>query len=105
MRAKAEIPMGPVGREFAALSRIMMPRDSDEPLINGYLKSLGKVRSKFNQVKTQGDPGPSARKMMASTLEGTNSELSETLKYVDEQMLLGMTDTRAARSGRCWCAR
>lgn len=93
---KAEIPMGPVGKEFAALSRIMMARDSDPPLLNGYLKALGAVRSRFNQVKTQGDAGPAARKMMASTLEGANSELSEALKFVDEQMLLGMTDSARA---------
>lgn len=90
---QAQVPMGPIGREFASLSRIMMARDSDPALINGYLQALGKVRSKFNQVKTQGDPGPSARKMMASTLEGANSELSDALKYVDETMLLGMTPT------------
>jgi len=90
---KAEIPMGPVGREFAALSRIMMARDKDPTLLAGYLQALGKVRSKFNQAKTQGDPGPASRQMMAGTFEGANSELAEALKFVDEQMLLGMTDT------------
>jgi type VI secretion system protein ImpL len=90
---KAEIPMGPIGKEFAALSRIMMARENTPALLNNYLQTLGAVRSKFNQVKVQGDPGPASRKMMASTLEGTNSELSEALKFVDEQMLLGMTDT------------
>jgi type VI secretion system protein ImpL len=93
---KAEIPVGPIGREFSALSRIMMARDATPALLTSYLQTLGMVRSKFNQVKVQGDPGPSARKMMASTLEGSNSELSEALKFVDEQMLLGMTDTARA---------
>jgi len=90
---KAEIPMGPIGREFAALSRVMMTRDSDAPLLDGYLQSLAKVRSRFNEVKAQGDPGPAARKIMASTLEGASSELSAALKFVDEQMLIGMTDS------------
>ena len=92
----AEVPMGPVGREFAALSRIMMTRDNSPTLLAGYLGSLAKLRSKFNQVKTQGDAGPAARQMMAATLEGGNSELGESLKFIDEQMLVGMTDTARA---------
>jgi type VI secretion system protein ImpL len=93
---QAQIPMGPIGREFAALSRIMMGRDKEPTLLAGYLQALGKLRSTFNQVKTQGDPGPAARKLMANTLEGSNSELSDALRFVDEQMLLGMTDTARA---------
>ncbi len=89
----AEIPMGPVGREFAALSRLMLPRENGPTLLAGYLRTLADLRSKFNQVKTQGDAGPAAKKMMAATLEGANSELGEALKFVDEQMLLGMTET------------
>ena len=93
---KAEIPMGPVGREFAALNRITMTRDSEPSLLGSYLQTLGKVRSRFNQIKTQGDAGPAARKLMASTFEGANSELSDALKFVDEQMLVGMTDSARA---------
>lgn len=89
----AEVPMGPVGREFAALSRVMMTRDNSSTLLAGYLNTLAKLRSKFNQVKSQGDTGPAARQMMAATLEGSDSELVEALKFVDEQMLVGMTDT------------
>lgn len=88
---KAEIPMGPVGREFASLARLMMARDNDAPLINGYLKSLAAVRSRFNQMKTQGDTGPAARGMMKNTLEGDRSELSDSLRFVDEQMLNGLS--------------
>ncbi|HSW04153.1 type VI secretion system membrane subunit TssM [Aquabacterium sp.] len=90
------VAMGPIGREFAALSRIMAPRDSNPPLINDYLKALGGVRSRFNQIKTQGDPGPAARKLMASTLEGSNSELVDAVKLVEEQMLTGMSDSARA---------
>ena len=90
------VPMGPIGREFAALSRIMAPRDSNPPLLNDYLKALGAVRSRFNQIKTQGDPGPAARKLMASTLEGSASELVDAVKLVEEQMLTGMSDSARA---------
>lgn len=90
------VPMGPIGREFAALSRIMMARDNSAPPINAYLDSLSKVRTRFNQIKTQGDVGPGARTLLAATLDGQNSELAEALKIVDEQLLLGMTDTARA---------
>ncbi|MFO1339937.1 MAG: type VI secretion system membrane subunit TssM [Burkholderiaceae bacterium] len=88
-----EIPMGPVGREFAALSRIMLARESGPSLMDGYLQALGKIRTRFNQIKNQGDPGPAARAMMASTLDSGASELAEALRYVDEQMLTGLSDT------------
>ena len=93
---KAEIPMGPIGREFAVLARLMMSRDNSPTQMAGYLESLSKVRTKFNQVKTQGDPGPAARQMMAATLGSSGSELADALKYVDEQMLVGMTDSARA---------
>jgi type VI secretion system protein ImpL len=91
---KADIPMGPIGREFAPLARIMMARDNGPTLLGGYLDSLGKVRSRFNQVKAQGDIGPAARKMMADTLEGSgNAEIADALKFVDEQMLIDKAST------------
>jgi type VI secretion system protein ImpL len=88
-----DIPMGPVGREFAALSRIMLARENSPSLMDGYLQAVGKIRTKFNQIKNQGDPGPAARAMMASTLDSGASELADALRYVDEQMLTGLSDT------------
>ncbi|MEK8033048.1 type VI secretion system membrane subunit TssM [Ideonella sp. DXS29W] len=94
---KGEIPMGPVGREFAALSRIMVAREGNgASLMDGYLQAVGKIRTKFNQIKNQGDPGPAARAMMAATLDSGASELAEALRYVDEQMLTGLSDTAKA---------
>jgi type VI secretion system protein ImpL len=52
--------------------------------------------TRFNQVKAQGDAGPAARQMMAGTLEGSSSELGDALKFIDEQMLVGMTPTARA---------
>ena len=89
-------PMGAIGREFAALPRIMIARDGGGSLLDGYLQSLAKVRSRFNQMKNQGDAGPAARTLMAATFEGGSSELADALKFVDEQMLTGASD--AARS-------
>lgn len=92
---QAAIPMGPIGKEFAGLTRLMVERDSNPALIRNYLESLSKVRTRFNQIKNQGDPGPASRQLMQQTLEGS-SELSEALKLVDEQMLAGQTDAAKA---------
>ncbi|MEY2891867.1 MAG: type secretion protein VasK [Pseudomonadota bacterium] len=92
---QAAIPMGPIGKEFAGLTRLMVSRDSTPTLIRNYLQALSKVRTRFNQMKNQGDAGPPSRQLMLQTLEGT-SELSEALKLVEEQMLNGQTEAAKA---------
>ena len=93
---KEAIPMGPIGREFAGVARLMMSREKDPTLMQRYLESLSKVRSRFNQMKNQGDAGPASRALMQATLDGNGSELSDALKLVDEQMLTGMSDSAKA---------
>jgi type VI secretion system protein ImpL len=90
-----EIPMGPIGKEFSALNKLMQPADNGNSVMKAYLASLSKIRSRFNQMKTQGDPGPASRQLMLQTLEG-GGELAEALKLVDEQMLTGMGDAPKA---------
>jgi type VI secretion system protein ImpL len=88
------LTMGPVGREFAGLHRLMVPREgSTGAPIDEYLKTLAAVRSRFHQIKNQGETGPAARKLMAATLEGSGSELVDAVRLVDEQMLAGQTDS------------
>ena len=91
----SEIPLGPIGREFVGLNRIMMSRDGGATLMRSYLDALSKVRTRFNQMKNQGDAGPAARQLMAQTLEG-QGELAEALRLVDEQMLNGMAESSRA---------
>lgn len=93
---KGEVPVGPIGKEFESLNRIMMARDNTPTLMRNYLDALAKVRSRFNQMKNQGDPGPASRELMQQTLEGGSSELAEALRLVDEQMLNGTSDTAKA---------
>jgi len=93
---QAQIPMGPIGKEFAGLTRLMAKRNDGESLVNGYLGHLSKIRTKFNQIKNQGDPGPASRTLMAQTLDGNGSDLAEALRFVDEQMLAGMNDSAKA---------
>ncbi len=92
---QAAIPLGPIGKEFAGLTRLMVTRDNSPALIRRYLESLSKIRTRFNQIKNQGDNGPASRQLMLQTLEG-NSELSEALKLVEEQMLNGQTEAAKA---------
>ncbi|TVT48470.1 MAG: type VI secretion system membrane subunit TssM [Denitromonas halophila] len=97
MSAKAvEVAMGPIGKEFAGFGRLMISRDSAEPLSSTYLKQLSKVRTRLNQLKNQGDPGPGAIKLLRETIDGGDSELADTLRFVDEQMLNGMPDKQRA---------
>ena len=93
---KAEIPMGPIGREFAVVVRLMMARDNSPTQMANYLDQLSKLRTRFNQIKTQGDPGPGARQLIAATLSSSGSELADALKFVDEQMMVNMTDSARA---------
>ncbi|CAN7201943.1 type VI secretion system membrane subunit TssM [Pseudoduganella sp. LjRoot289] len=92
--ARFERPMGPVGREFAAVAKLVAARDKDATLLRGYMDALSRLRTRLNMLKNQGDPGPGARQFMQQTLEGTGSELADALRFVDEQMLTGMSDTQ-----------
>ncbi|MGN6315461.1 type VI secretion system membrane subunit TssM [Trinickia sp.] len=82
---------GPIGIAFSGLARIVAKQENAS-LLNGYMDSLSKVRTRFNVLKNQGDPGPGARELMQQTLDGSGSELADSLKFVDEQMLTGLTD-------------
>lgn len=86
-----EIPMGAVGRSFAGVARLMQDRDGQPSLMDTYLHTLGSIRSRFNDIKNQGDPGPGALELMRQTLDGGNSELAEALRLVDEQMVNGIS--------------
>jgi type VI secretion system protein ImpL len=91
------IPMGLVGKEFAGIAALMMPRgENKDVLLDGYLSRLSTLRTRFNQIKTAGDPGPAARQLMQQTFDGSSSELADTLRYVDESMLIGLSDSQRA---------
>jgi type VI secretion system protein ImpL len=93
-QARVEKPMGPIGREFSGVGKLVAIKDKDASLMRSYMDALSKLRSRLNQLKNQGDPGPGARQFMQQTLEGSGSELADALRYVDEQMLTGMSDSQ-----------
>ncbi|WP_338765008.1 type VI secretion system membrane subunit TssM [Massilia sp. METH4] len=86
--------LGPIGREFAPVARIVGKHDRDASLLRSYLDTLSRLRTRLNQLKNQGDPGPGAKAFMQQTLEGSGSELADALRFVDEQMLNGISDTQ-----------
>jgi type VI secretion system protein ImpL len=90
--------MGAVGREFAAVSHLMVARGEakDQSLMKGYLDALAKLRSRFNQIRNAGDAGPGSTAWVRQTLDGNGSELADALRYVDEQMLNGVSDSAKA---------
>jgi type VI secretion system protein ImpL len=88
--------MGPVGREFAGVAKLVGGGDRNAAPIRGYMELLSKLRGRFIQIRNQGDTGPGAKKLMQQTLDGNGSELADALRYVDEQMLVGMTDQQKA---------
>ncbi|NMG76330.1 type VI secretion system membrane subunit TssM [Aromatoleum diolicum] len=91
---RLEVPMGPIGQEFAGVARLLAPRDGAETILNTYLKQLSGIRTRLNLLKNQGDPGPGAIKLLTETIEGGNSELADTLRFVDEQMLNAIPDAQ-----------
>ena len=86
------VPTGPIGKEFEGLARLLAARDGSPPLLHGYFDALGKLRTRLNTIRTQGDPGPGTRKLMQETLDGSGSELADAQRLVDEQMLNGLND-------------
>jgi len=85
---------GPIGREFSGVARLVGAREKEASLMTGYLDALSRLRTRLNGLKNQGDPGPGAKQFMQQTLEGSGSELADALRYVDEQMLTGMSDSQ-----------
>ena len=90
---QAGVAMGPIGREFEGLTKIMSAKDNGQDMLTAYLQALGKIRTRLNQIKNQGDTGPAIKTLVSATLDGSNSELVDGLRYVDEQMLVGQGDT------------
>lgn len=93
-----ELQMGPIGKEFAAVAKLMVTQggSNDANQLKGYLKLLSKIRTRFNELKNSGDIGPGARDIVQKTLDNSGSELAESLRFVDEQMLVGVSDSAKA---------
>lgn len=89
---------GLIAGEFAAIERLVAARGEarNGSLLNAYLDQLGRLRTRLNQIRISGDPGPASRQLMQATFDGTGSELTDALKYVDDAMLSGASDGERA---------
>ncbi|UKE68203.1 type VI secretion system membrane subunit TssM [Xanthomonas cerealis pv. cerealis] len=87
-------PVGPIGKTFEGLARLMTKRKDEPAVIDAYFDKLAKLRTRMNAIKNQGQIGVGARKLMQDTFSNEGSELSAALTLVDEQMLTGLDETQ-----------
>lgn len=92
--AAAAQPVGPVGKAFEGIARLTSERGDQPAIITAYFEALGKLRARLNAIKSQGDIGVGARKLMQDTLSNDGSDLSVALALVDEQVLTGLDDSQ-----------
>ena len=85
---------GPISKEFQMFYQLVRKRDDQQnkSLLDEYMQSLAQVRSKFNDLKSSGDIGPSAMSLVKSTINEQNSVFNTTQKLVDEKMSVGLSE-------------
>ncbi|AXE35875.1 type VI secretion system membrane subunit TssM [Chromobacterium phragmitis] len=86
--AKNEKQFGVVGAHFSGVAALVK---GDNSPINGYLDQLAKLKVKMVAITSTDEPGAQARTVLQSTLNGSGSELGDTLSYVDNTLLNGAT--------------
>ncbi|WP_293766821.1 type VI secretion system membrane subunit TssM [uncultured Aquitalea sp.] len=84
---------GEVGQAFAGVAQLVK---GDNPPINGYLDQLAKLKAKLAAIASTDEPGPQARATLQATLNGSGSELADTISYVDNSLLNQVSGDTAA---------
>ena len=72
----------------------MRKRDDQQnkSLLDEYMQSLAQVRSKFNDLKSAGDIGPSTIALVKQTINEQTSVFNQTQKVIDEKMSVGLNE-------------
>ncbi|QBC45593.1 type VI secretion system membrane subunit TssM [Iodobacter fluviatilis] len=83
--------LGEVGKQFAGVTRLVQTDSAGFAPINAYLEQLGKLKGKMNQIASSDEPGAQARPLVQATLNGSGSELADTLQQVDNSLLSALT--------------
>ncbi|OWY37113.1 type VI secretion protein [Xenophilus sp. AP218F] len=82
--AKQDKLYGEVGQQFAGIATLVK---GENPPINAYLDQLAKLKAKLAVIATTDAPGGQARAALQSTLNGSGSELADSLAFVDNTLL------------------
>lgn len=85
---------GVISKEFQMFYQMLRKRDDQQnkSLFDEYMQSLAQVRSKFNDLKSAGDIGPSAMAIVKQTISDQNSVFNNTQKIIDEKMSVGLNE-------------
>ncbi|WP_436872652.1 type VI secretion system membrane subunit TssM [Acinetobacter haemolyticus] len=85
---------GAISQEYQMFYQLVRKRDDlqNKSLFDEYMNNLAQVRSKFNDLKTAGEIGPSAMALVKQTITDQTSVFNITQKYVDEKMMVGMKE-------------
>ncbi|MDR3213288.1 MAG: type VI secretion system membrane subunit TssM [Azoarcus sp.] len=78
---------GELGKKFAFLASLAGDDKQASPSMTGYLERLGKLKVRFGKILAADEPGLEARELLEATLNGKESELVDTLQYVDDVLL------------------
>jgi type VI secretion system protein ImpL len=82
---------GMIAKDFQIFYQIVRTRDDlqNRSLLDEYMQSLAKIRSRFNDLKSSGDIGPASMLLLKQTIDEQNSIFNITQKFVDEKMSVG----------------
>ncbi len=82
---------GMIAKDFQIFYKIIRTRDDlqNRSLLDEYMQSLAKIRSRFNDLKSSGDIGPASMMLLKQTVDEQNSIFNITQKFVDEKMSVG----------------
>nr|WP_254202573.1 MULTISPECIES: type VI secretion system membrane subunit TssM [unclassified Acinetobacter] len=85
------LSQGVIAKDFQLFYQIVRSRDDlqNRSLLDEYMQSLAKVRSRFNDLKSSGDIGPASIILLKQTIDEQNSIFNITQKFVDEKMSVG----------------
>jgi type VI secretion system protein ImpL len=77
---------GELGRQFAFLASLAGDNKQISPVMAGYLERLGRLKARFAKISAADEQGLEARELVEATLNGKDSELVDTLRYIDDVM-------------------
>lgn len=89
--AASTLSQGMIAKDFQIFYQIVRSRDDlqNRSLLDEYMQSLAKIRSRFNDLKSSGDIGPASMLLLKQTVDEQNSIFNITQKFVDEKMSVG----------------